>query len=366
MKALIKSRSFLTGSVYVEQFKSRCDRFASISSAIIMLSLATWIVAQAFPGEDLEPSASLANPTPTDHSTARVQNSAARPAVAAITLPSPPRPSKHQTQTEHLVKSIEKVLTPATPTPIPPKSLPTVRRLGPTGDVIAPKPVITTLRPVEPSAKIEAPAVKKILIPVEEKEPQLKSKHAPGLRETDAAQPKPKTLLEGRALLRVLEHGAGPTIEIAWPETSGARRQLFNRFTNCFGMRVALMRPDGKLFIAGSRAGDPWEINLDRFSGFVRQPAGQLTSKERDLARRIRAHHPGLSNVSSVRIFPRRVDAMLLAGLKQISGKSYDKDNVIHARYRMVGRQVLVEGVTINGRSAPGQVNLVSKCQGGA
>jgi hypothetical protein len=330
-----------------------------------MLSLATWIVAQAFPGEDLEPSASLANPTPTDHSTARVQNSAARPAVAAITLPSPPRPSKHQTQTEHPVKSIEKVLTPATPTPIPPKSLPTVRRLRPTGDVIAPKPVITTLRPVEPSATIEAPAVKKILIPVEEKEPQLKSKHAPGLRETDAAPPKPKTLREGRALLRMLEHGAGPKIEIAWPETGNARRQLFNQFTDCFGMRVALMRPDGKLFVANGRPGAPWEINLDRFSGFVRQPAGQLTSKERDLIRQIRAHHPRLSRVSPVRIFPRRADAMLLAGLKKISGSPYEKDSVIRARYRMVGRRVVVENVTINGRRTTGQVNLSSNCRGG-
>jgi hypothetical protein len=363
MNALTKSYSLQTRLARMRQYKSRCDRLASVTSAFMMLVLTSWMVIQALPRDDQDSLANLPKPTLAEHSIPRAQVSAARPAVAAVILPPPPRPSKPRIETKHSVKSVGKVLAPITPGPIPSKSASEVRPLRPTEKAAVSKPVIAALRSVEPPSKIEVPPVKKTLVSAKETEPQPKLKQASEHREVDAAQPKPKTLREGRALLRVLEHGAGPTIEIAWPDTRSARRQLFNRFTDCFGMRIALMRPDGKLFIADGRSGESWEINLDRHSGFVRQPAGQLASKERNLTRRIRAHHPRLFNASPVRIFPRRVDAMLLAGLKQISGKAYAKESVIHARYRVAGRRVVVEHVTVNGRSMPGQVDLLSAAQ---
>jgi hypothetical protein len=165
---------------------------------------------------------------------------------------------------------------------------------------------------------------------------------------------------EGRVLLRILEHGSGPVIEIAWPQDSGARRQLFQRFQACFGMELALMDEDGSLFIADGIRGQKWDLSLDRYSGFVRQTSGRLTADEDRQVQHIRAFHGGLVRTASVRIFPRKVDAILLGGLRQLIGGRYEAVGSIHASYRMMGNQVLVEVIVADGEPIQGHIELSS------
>ncbi len=51
----------------------------------------------------------------------------------------------------------------------------------------------------------------------------------------------PATESDGRTLLRMLEIGKGPAIEIAWPAETDQRDQLYQIFINCFGMKAALL-----------------------------------------------------------------------------------------------------------------------------
>lgn len=165
-------------------------------------------------------------------------------------------------------------------------------------------------------------------------------------------------LAEGRPLLRILEHGSGPVIEIAWPDGNAMRERLYETFTACFGMRVALMDRDGALYAAEGRAGEPWAVNLDHYSGFVRQPAGRLARAERGEAERALANHGGGLRASPVRLFPRRVDALLLGGLYRVVGKGYRGAASIRATYGLDGRRVFVTGVSVDGRPLAGRIDL--------
>lgn len=49
------------------------------------------------------------------------------------------------------------------------------------------------------------------------------------------------TVRKGRTLLRILEHGDGPEIQITWPKSSRERDRLFDLLVRCYGVRVALM-----------------------------------------------------------------------------------------------------------------------------
>jgi hypothetical protein len=166
----------------------------------------------------------------------------------------------------------------------------------------------------------------------------------------------PHTVREGRTLLRLLEHGRGPGLEIAWPAGRAGRQQLFHRFAACFGMRLALVDADGKLFAEGGVRGQSWAPNLDRYSGFVRRPAGRLTASERRRAGAIAVHHGRRGAL--VRVFPRRVDALLLAGLSQLVGPGYRAARTIRARYRQVAGRLSVEDVSVDGRAVAGRIEL--------
>ena len=170
--------------------------------------------------------------------------------------------------------------------------------------------------------------------------------------------PDPAVEAEGRVLLRILEHGSGPEIEIAWPVSAMKRRALYRLFEACYGMEIALLDSGGRLYGRAGQAGRPWQPNLDRYSGFVRQPSGRLTSDEKNSVSRIRALHGGLRAARNVRLFPRRLDALLLGGLKALIGERYSEASAIRAHYRRDGDNVLVEGIRLDGRPILGRVDL--------
>jgi hypothetical protein len=169
---------------------------------------------------------------------------------------------------------------------------------------------------------------------------------------------------DGRALLRLLEHGSGPAIELAWPDSAKHRERMFTLLRDCFGMQVALMDAENRLYLAKGQPRQAWTPNLDRYSGFIREPAGALSRHERQAAERIRAFHGGLASSHLVRIFPRAIDARLLGGLRRLIGAPYTKLYGIHARYRLNGGRLLVEQIAADGRRIPGRLQLSSDARG--
>lgn len=230
--------------------------------------------------------------------------------------------------------------------------------------------------PPKAAAPTAAPVVKAIKV---RKRPK-KQKPGSSVKSEPAKQPAKKPIVEraavaaqGRVLLRLLEHGQGPAIELAWPWNGPARARLYRRFRDCFGMQVALSLGPGRelggqLFIAKGPAGAAWRPNRDRYSGFARQPSGRLAPAERDDLAAIAQHH-GLRHdltaaAAAMRIFPRAVDARLLGGLDRQLAGGYGKAGSIRARYHLDGRRILVRDIQVDGRAIPGTVDLGRTCGG--
>jgi hypothetical protein len=149
-------------------------------------------------------------------------------------------------------------------------------------------------------------------------------------------------------------------VEIAWPDQASARTRLFDLFRTCLGMRIALIDESGLLYAAEGAPGRPWSPNLDRYSGFVRQPNGRMTAAEHGTIRALSARHGGLRAARPVRIFPRRVDAFLLGGLSQLIGPGYRMVQTIQAQYRLRGQSVRIAQIKADGRRVGGQIDLTA------
>ena len=297
-----------------------------VSTGISAL-LAVWLLALL-----IQPTPSKTKPHKPESEPIKVQEPQSKPAPipAALVLPAPPKP--------------------IAPQPTAPKK-------------IEAKP--------KPKPKPKKTVVKETPKPVQEAKVAAKPKHKP----KPATPTKPKIpapfvpaaadVVEGRTLLRTLEHGKGPLIEIAWPNDRSQHGRLLKHMTACLGMRVAVMDNNSLLYVADGETGKPWDINLDRYSGFLRQPAGWLSPSERKAETTIRKHHKMKSGTSGVRIFPRKVDAILLGGLRKYIGDQYSKAKSIRARYRLSDNAVIVESLSVDGKSVAGRIGLkvqTSRC----
>lgn len=226
---------------------------------------------------------------------------------------------------------------------------------------VAPK-VEGAVEPVTPEKK---PTVKPAPPPTKVKPQPIKEKpmEVPAVQEVTVAQ-----TTGGRALLRVLEHGKGPLIEIAWPKEARGREALHQTFKTCFGMVNAVMDANGDLYRTSEARGQRWEINLDRYSGFLREASGSLPRSEQGITKTVTCHHGGLGAAGLVRIFPRNVDASLLGGLQAMVGPQYMQAKSIQARYVQANGQVLVRDIFVDGMAREGAIALspTRRCRGRA
>ncbi|MDJ0607754.1 MAG: hypothetical protein QNJ67_02165 [Kiloniellales bacterium] len=302
----------------------------------------------------------------------------------AVVLPPPPPPQAARPAAEAPAIEPQKPAPPveakAAPKP-PPAPKPAPRAAEAKPPPVAKKPVARpreTRKPVPLAEPRKAPAPSPRLAARAEPRPVAKPmprrpiaevrrppkavKREPAPRKETAAKQtitaSREDVAEGRTLLRLLEYGSGPSIELAWPDRANQRETLYSTLDRCFGMQVALMDGQGRLFISEGRPNTPWALNLDRFSGFIREPAGRVSGQERRAIDRIRAHHRGVAVAQPVRIFPRSVDARLLGGLQRLLGDRYGKARTIRARYRMDGRRLIVDRVVADGRNVPGRLEL--------
>jgi len=166
---------------------------------------------------------------------------------------------------------------------------------------------------------------------------------------------------EGRILLRQMEVGSGPSVEIAWPDKAFDRDTLHQKFSSCYGMVIAILSNDGQLYRASDPSGIPWDLNPDRYSGFVREASGQQVTAEARILATIRQQH-GLGQGTAVRLFPRNVDALMLGGLHRLIGTFLNDGGTVQARYRLNGEIVTITDITVNGVAKLGSVQVPARC----
>lgn len=247
----------------------------------------------------------------------------------AVRLPPPPAPARAMKP-----RGAEKRLEISTVEPLKPRPEP------------APKTAKTAVdRPMPPPERTASPPPEK---PAKTTAKSIAASAAPVSREA---------AIEGRALLKMLETGKGPVIEIAWPANPAARTRLYALLAACHGMQTAMLADRSKLYSISGVPGSAWRVNRDAVSGFVRRPAGVLTDAEQSVIRRIKARHRLRSGVP-VRLFPRAVDATLLGGLGRIVGPGYLKHRTIRARYRLSGDRIAIVDTRADGKTRDGGIVL--------
>lgn len=257
---------------------------------------------------------------------------------------------------------------PGQPLPLEPQAVeakaPAVTRQEPDlGAVYLPPPpaIAPPANPSEPPTPADPPtatplvivaAVQRAVVPAD---PPPASEPLPEPQTAFRPPPAPveitrEAVREGRALLRLLERGEGPDIEIAWPAAATDRTDLYRLFSNCFGMRTVVMTADGEMYDATGGQLTAERFDADRYSGFVRQPAGGLSFAERAQVNAIRDRY-GVAGGQVLRLFPRRVDAILLGALHRITGDVFDKSVRIRARYRAVDNGIQIADIQVDGRA---------------
>lgn len=217
----------------------------------------------------------------------------------------------------------------------------------------------------KPAAKVEARAIMPLkardqeiaskpvnIKPLEVQHRQPVNKPAPSVVKTEATASPIETAKEGRYLLRLLEHGKGPDIQIDWPKDGADAEQLFNYLRHCEGMVVAVM--DGEKFYRPlGPAGRAWVPDMDRTSGFMRDAQRVLARPERAEIREINRYH-GLRSGHPVRLFSRRFDAVLLGNLSLAIGSEYADAKSISATYVWQNGRLAVRDIRVNGTAVSG------------
>ncbi|NKB21516.1 MAG: hypothetical protein GKS01_13565 [Alphaproteobacteria bacterium] len=319
-----------------------------ITGAIILLCVALLQTVQA------EKTTKKTTPKPPQ----KVENSQQHPQqISAIQLPPPPtiRPRTVTPALKPSASQPEKSVAALKPNPSskkrpPPKPLKALK---------VSKLTRPTTKIVKPIAKIQAKAPKRLAV----KPRVLKTKAPKKVKRFPKPKPKQQVVATakhkstGRVLLRMLEHGKGPSIEIAWPQTAENRRQLYSTLTQCYGMQAAVLHHSKALFSASDPPGVSWKLNIDRFSGFLRSPQGADIAVESALFRQI-AHRHSLENWTPVRVFPRTVDAVLLGGLEHLVGTHYGTAKRIKAYYSLTSSGLTLQNIRVDGRSVSGSVEL--------
>ncbi len=123
-------------------------------------------------------------------------------------------------------------------------------------------------------------------------------------------------------------------------------------------MRVALIDAQGQMFTSREPAGHPWQINMDKYSGFIREPSGYSGAAERRDVEDVHTHHGSLNNPSPIRIFPRQVDATLFGGLARFVRRGAEMHQAIRARYHMAGVQVSILDIYVDDKPVVGGFRL--------
>lgn len=269
-------------------------------------------------------------------------------ALAAIQLPPPPAP-----RASPAVKPVSRQM-PAS------KPVATIKPME-RSQIIVSKTKSPKIQPLKPVSDIKPAVVDRNEKPLElEPNPPSPSKPAPAPQPNVDAR---KTQTEGRSLLRLLEHGTGPAIEIAWPQSSLDRYKLYQRLIQCEGMKLAVIGSDKQIFQLDGTAGQSWNFNGDKFSGFLRSPEGMAVAAETATFSAIAVRHR-LTDWQPVRVFPRRVDAILLGGLKQLIGDQYRTARTIHAAYKLANGTLSLSAVTVDGSPVEGSITLSTTCRG--
>jgi len=229
------------------------------------------------------------------------------------------------------------------------------------------QPTPTALAPLAvpaPAKPMTAPALRPIAVPPPQQTPLLQSLRPQTLlSQTRAPQVTPlqdlpirqANLLKGQQTLDMVANKGGLDMEIFWPDTARQSAYLYDVMTRCFGMRSAVLNRAGEMVSTAGKG----QANHAGLSPLIRQLKQPASRGEADVIAKIVAQHHVRGAYTPVRIFTKSVDARLVDGIAQLTGKPIGPNSVLRADYVIDRGRVFVANITHDGVRAAGRVLLV-------
>ena len=162
-------------------------------------------------------------------------------------------------------------------------------------------------------------------------------------------------VLKGQQTLDMVANKGGLDMEIFWPDTARQSAYLYDVMTRCFGMRSAVLNRAGEMVSTAGKG----QANHAGLSPLIRQLKLPASRGEADVIAKIVAQHRVSGAYTPVRIFTKSVDARLVDGIAQLTGKPIGPNSVLRADYVIDRGRVFVANITHDGVQAAGRVLLV-------
>ena len=213
----------------------------------------------------------------------------------------------------------------------------------------APAPVkpmtAPALQPITVSPRPQTPLPQTLL-------PQTKAPLKTALQDLHIRQ---ANVLKGQQTLDMVANKGGLDMEIFWPDTARQSAYLYDVMTRCFGMRSAVLNRAGEMVSTAGKG----QANYAGLSPLIRQLKQPASRGEADVIAKIVTQHHVRGAYTPVRIFTKSVDARLVDGIAQLTGKSIGPNSVLRANYVIDRGRVFVANIIHDGVQAAGRVLLV-------
>jgi hypothetical protein len=210
-----------------------------------------------------------------------------------------------------------------------------------------------------PAKPETAPALRPIAVPPPQQTPLLQSTRsqtpAPQINALQDLHIRQANLLKGQQTLDMVANKGGLDMEIFWPDTARQSAYLYNVMTRCFGMRSAVLNLAGEMVSTAGKG----QANHAGLSPLIRQLKQPASRGEADVIAKIVTQHHVRGAYTPVRIFTKSVDARLVDGIAQLTGKSIGPNSVLRANYVIDRGRVFVANIIHDGVQAAGRVLLV-------
>lgn len=158
-----------------------------------------------------------------------------------------------------------------------------------------------------------------------------------------------EAIRDGRASLKLLEHGKDEMVNLVWPDDMGERAKLYRVLKNRLGMQSVLIDEEFRIYTEVTPPGMGAQLNRDRFSTIIRAPEGVLPNEEEIVVERLsRRHQNARGSLQHVRIFPRDSDAMLLGAIQALRSSSNSLETNNDIRISIDGRSLRLSDYSEN------------------
>lgn len=165
----------------------------------------------------------------------------------------------------------------------------------------------------------------------------------------------PPSITEIKATQTILNNSDqidGLAMTFIWPEDTHIKSRIHRALKECYGMRLGHLKQNGQLYFSNTQKATKAE--LDFYSPLLRLVSVPIDKREIEEIRKIKTDASG----QLVRLFPQRLDAYILATLKQVLNPAEKLKGQFTGAYQFKGGKPGLGNLKLNGQLLNVEIEL--------